>query len=594
MDLTRRQKYMTPTRKKSPVKIENKINLDLDLNSLNLFCSFIVSKNKNIKRSHIINLRNLFEIIDINTYKDAERIKRIDFIKKGIEARLELNLTDPTMIITHINGGLIDKDLIDMSNFNDLSNAELDWVNGTISETLNNSYVYFNIDRLIEAAMEFKTADYTRKSEMANVLRSIITDIHTEFRRNDARATADSMFSLSPEKFETCMRQFHEELCNPSRKLKTGMMGLNEMTNGGFENQRVYSFFGLPGEGKSTTLLDLALQIKKYNKDYAPKDPTKRPCVVLLTMENGERETIERIWAMLIDREEMTHYTVEEVMNILRTEGELYLSDDNPVDIIIKYVPGESVDTGYLYTLTEDLEDEGYEVICMIQDYLKRIRPVYNSNADIRIQYGSIVNEFKVFSILKDIPVITASQLNREATKHIDEGRKTNKADLVRLFGRSNIGESQLILENIDAGYFIVPDYDTEGNKYLGIQKVKSRFYSMLESFYQPYTVYSPIKFVEDAMDSKPAYKLTLRNEAAFNQPQIPGVASTQQNVLPMNSVRSYNDIKLLHDDGNNLFSRSAGVYSSSAASMFNFEQPPVLQSCFIRVPKLEKPFIKA
>ena len=492
------------------------------------------------------------------------------------------------MIITHINGGLIDADLIEASNFNEMSNAEIEWVNGTISETLNNSYVYFNIDRLIQAAMDFKTADYTSMSKMATALRSIITDIHTEFRRNDARATADAMFSLVPDKFETCMRQFHQELSNPSRKLKTGMMGFNEMTNGGLENQRVYAFFGLPGEGKSTTLLDLAIQLKKYNKDYKPKDPTKRPCVVLLTMENGERETVERLWAMLVDREEMTHYTVDEVMDILRTEGELYLSDENPIDIIIKYVPGESVDTGYLYTLTEDLEEDGYEVKCMIQDYLRRIKAVYNSNADIRIQYGSIVDEFKIFSILKDIPLVTASQLNRDATKHIDEGRKTNKADLIRLFGRSNIGESQLILENLDAAYFIVPEYDNEGNKYLGIQKVKSRFFSMLEAFYQPYTAYSPIKFVEDAFDSKPAYRLTLRNESAFNQPQLPGVGATQQNVLPINTVKEYNDVKFLHDDDNNIFSKSVGVYSSNVANIL----PIGLHPCFIK-PQLQKPFIK-
>ena len=30
--------------------------------------------------------------------------------------------------------------------------------------------------------------------------------------------------------------------------------------------------------------------------------------------------------------------------------------------------------TGYLYTLVEDLEDEGYETICLFQDHVKRIR----------------------------------------------------------------------------------------------------------------------------------------------------------------------------------------------------------------------------
>lgn len=564
MNLSRRQKYMGPRKNNKAVKTDQKINLDLDLNALNLFCAYLISNNKNIKRSQVINLRNLFEIIDLSKYNDEERLKRIDFIKKGITARLELNLNDPVMILSHINGGLLDANLIDIQNFAELSNSDLQWINGTVSETLNNSYIFFNIDKLLDAAMAFKTADYTRMSEAAKSVRNVITAAHTEFRRNDARATADAMFSLSPERFETCMRQFHEELSNPSRKLRLGMTGWNEILNGGFENQRVYSIFGLPSEGKSTTLLDIAIQIKKYNKDYQPKDPTKRPCVVLLTMENGERETIERMWAMLVDREEMSHYTVEEVMQILREEGELYLSDENPIDLIIKYVPGESVDTGYLYTLTEDLEDEGYEVIALIQDYLKRIRPVYNANAELRIQYGSVVNEFKVFSILKDIPVITASQLNRDAIKHIDEGRKTNKADLLRLFGRSNIGESQLILENLDGAYFIVPEYDQEGNKYLGIQKVKSRFYSMLEWFYQPYTDYSPIKFVEDVNMQVPAYKLTLREQPQYN---TGGYGTTgNQNVVQFNTIKEYNGVSFLQDNEQNTFS-SATVYSSQAVA---------------------------
>lgn len=49
------------------------------------------------------------------------------------------------------------------------------------------------------------------------------------------------------------------------------MVGLNYLLGGGFENARVYGFFGLQGEGKSLTLLNLALQLKKYNKTIKPK-----------------------------------------------------------------------------------------------------------------------------------------------------------------------------------------------------------------------------------------------------------------------------------------------------------------------------------
>lgn len=566
MELSRRQKYVG--HKHTAVKTAEKIKLGFDLNTLNLFCSYIISGNRNVKRSQLINIRNLFAVLDLSEYSDEEKLKRIQFIQKGLEARLDHNLNDPVMILKHINGGFIDEDLLDIENFSTLSNTELEWLNGTVNKSLNYSFIYSDIDMLINTAMKFKAGEYTTKDAAAIDLENVINKFHSEFRRNRARASSDEMFSLVPDKFEACIRQFHSEITNPSRKLRTGLTAMNTMLKGGFENQRVYFYFGLPGEGKSVTLLDLAIQIKKYNKDLTPKDPTKRPCVVYLTMENSERETIERIWDMVCDRGLMANYTPEEVMDILRTEGELYLSDDNPIDIIIKYVPGETVDTGYLYTLVEDLEDDGYECICMIQDYIKRIRSVYNSNAEIRVQYGSIVNEFKVFAILKDIPLISASQLNRDATKHIDEGRKTNKADLVRLFGRSNIGESQLILENIDAGMFIAPEYDIEGNKFLGIQMTKTRFgESAITSFYQPYTVHSPIKLVEDADLDTPVYRLTMRPDQTQVQVRFNTEMSPANNIYQTNIVKEYDDIALLHSEAENIYSQ-ASLYSSNRAAM--------------------------
>ena len=48
-----------------------------------------------------------------------------------------------------------------------------------------------------------------------------------------------------------------------STKLKTGIQAINRSLNGGFENDRCYIYLGLPGEGKSSTLLNLTLQIKR-------------------------------------------------------------------------------------------------------------------------------------------------------------------------------------------------------------------------------------------------------------------------------------------------------------------------------------------
>lgn len=588
MDLTRRQKYTGHTHTVS--KVKEKLKLNFDLNALNLFCSYITSNNRNIKRSQLINMRNLFDVMDKSEYKDDERSKRIIFIEKGLEARLVYGLNDPDMIIKQINGGFVAADLIDRQNFYTISNTELEWINGTIAKTLDNAFALHQAPDLITAATNVLNSDYRTMDAAVMELKNVIAALNAEFRRNQARSVSDERFSLRDEPFESSVIDVHTALSNPSSKLKTMMQGLNEMLNGGFENQRVYMFFGLPGEGKSTTLLDLALQIKKANKGFTAKDPTKVPCVVLLTMENSVRETIERMWDMLCDREDMTHYTVEDVMRILREEGELYLSDDNPIDIIIKFVPGESVDTGYLYTLVEDLEDEGYECICLIQDYIKKIRPVYNSNSEVRVQYGSVVNEFKTFATIKDISVISASQLNRDATKHIDEGRRTNKTDLVKLLGRSNIGESQLILENIDAGYLIAPEWDINGKKYMGIQKIKSRFKpTLLNYIFQPYTDRCEIKFIEDLCDEVPAYKLTLRPTDSeqlqrFNQ---------NTNAYRGNQIKNINDIKLLDEAESN-------IYNANATNRFISNAPPpiVIGKPHMTIPqpvgkRVMSPFIK-
>lgn len=589
MNLTRRQKYSGHGHKVS--KMDNKIRLSLDLSTLNMFCSYIISENRNIKRSQLINMRNLFEVMDLSEYTDNEKSRRVSFIQKGLDARLVHGLTSTEMIVKHINGGILDNDLIDLNSFTGMSNAELSWINGTVAKSLDYAFIYTDVDRIIDVAMKFKGSEYNTKDEAALEFKRLIIAMNSEFRRHESRAIADDRFSLCPEPFETSIRDVHESLSNPSNKLRTCMQGMNEMLNGGFEGERVYFYFGLPGEGKSTTLLDLAIQIKSANRDFKPKDPTKIPCIVFLTMENSVKETIERMWDMLCDREEMTQYSVDEVMQILRDEGELYLNDDNPIDIIIKYVPGESVDTSYLYTLVEDLEDDGYECICLIQDYVKKIRSVYNSNAEIRVQYGSVVNEFKTFATIKNIPLISASQLNRDATKHIDEGRKTNKTDLVRLLGRSNIGESQLILENIDAGFLIAPEYDMDGNKYLGIQKIKSRFKpTILTNIYQPYIARCAIKMAEDAFEQIPVYKTTMRPDgdqvqARFNS----SIANSNASMYKGNSIKEFGDIQLLQEE-ENIYSRASSRYSSSTAYIPRFVVSPDRNTI---LPVQEKKLIK-
>lgn len=531
MNFERRAKYSGQG--SSVVKSNKQLDMNLDLRTLDIMCKCIVSDNQTIRRGQLVNLRNLIYLIKPDNYiNDSEKSKRIAFIKKGIEARLQFNLTDPYMIMSHINGGIISDDgIINLDEFKGLSSAEVSWMNNMVSEALKYSHVFNNVDILMDLCSRIRSADYGSKAEMVAEFEKAINNIQNDFRRSKNENQTEEMFSLRDGYFEDIMYDTYNTLSSPRRKLVTGMQGMNELLGGGFENGRCYVYFGLPGEGKSTIILNMIYQLKKYNKDYKTKDPTKRPCVVLLTMENTVTESVERLFGMATNRNTMTDLSPKGAIDMLREEGELYLTDESPIDLIIKFKPSNSVDTSYLYSLTEDLEDQGMEVIAMFQDYIGRIRSTERLQ-DTRLEYGAIVDEFKTFAEIKDIPVITVAQLNRDASKHIDEGRKASKSDLVRLIGRSNISESMLILNNIDAGFLIAPEITQNGEKFLGVQRIKIRYNAGNREFvYLPFAS-NALKLMED-FGGIANFKTTMRPEQPFgNVGGLPPQSQYQTNTI--------------------------------------------------------------
>ena len=565
VNFERRQKY--GGQGFSVVKSNKVLNINLDVHTLDIMCKSLVTDNKTIRRAQLINLRNLIFLIKPENYvNDPEKSKRINFIKKGIEARLMFNLTDPYMIITHIYGGILDSDVVNLDEFRGLTGAEIEWMNEMVSESLKFSHIYNNVDALYDICSRIKASDYGSKAELVKEFEQAINNIQNDFRRSRNENQTEAMFSLRDGYFEDTMYDTYNILSSPRRKLVTGMQGMNDMLGGGFENGRCYVYFGLPGEGKSSVILNIIYQIKKYNKDYQTKDPTKRPCIVLLTMENTVTESVERLFGMATGIPNMTDMPPERAISMLREEGELYLTGESPIDIIIKFKPSNSVDTSYLYTLTEDLEDQGMEVIAMFQDYIGRIRSTEKLQ-DTRLEYGLIVDEFKTYAEIKDVPIVTVAQLNRDASKHIDEGRKSSKADLVRLIGRSNISESMLVLNNIDAGFLIAPETTQNKERYLGIQRIKIRYNAGDREFvYLPFYE-NTLKLIEDH-GAIAVYKTSLRADPFGDN--SPGHSTHPRSNYQTNVIMDMNQIAVSSDDESNIFSTNLHSIDSLAAPKHN------------------------
>nr|DAN42702.1 MAG TPA: DNA polymerase B Like Replicative Helicase [Caudoviricetes sp.] len=510
----RRKKYSRKSKQDS-----TKIRFNFDLTIMDLFCAYVLSENMNIHRNSLMILRDVFKALDETIFENNPAcILRYRFCQDVLETKLIKNITSRDLVIRDVMGMIGDKyaDLSPQS-FREVTNDDVVWVEKTISSCSNLLFINNSVAEMGNLCNEFIATDYIHKEEVAKSIESKVAEMQSKFRRNSVDSD-DQKNTINLMTAKNSMIELYDNVTRPRYKLRTGMHGLNGILAGGFEGGRVYSLFGLPSDGKTITLLNIAYQIKKYNKDYICKDKTKIPCVVVLTMENTAQEALNTLFNIACDNRPLDQIPKEEALGLL--DRELGVHADDPINIIVRYKPINSVDTSYLYKLTEDLADEGYEVICMIQDYIKRIRPE-DYTRDMRIDLGNVINDFRNYAIFYGVPVLTASQFNRDAVRTIDESRNSNRHDLVTRVGRAMIGESGLIDENLDGSIFITREEMPDGQNYMGFRLTKKRYriFTNVTTFYQPFHMENRIKYVEDVGCTEPAYRTKLiRDEKLFKE----------------------------------------------------------------------------
>ena len=480
---------------------------------MDLFCAYSVSKNSNIHKFSVNNLERLVNIVDPSSFTANPLMEmKYKFLQRALLDRThglsgELVISD---VSRHMD---IDGLRQDPKFLRELSNEEVKYVEDTTAQFLNTLNFDGKISNFMKLCKDYEHADYRARQELLGDIRTAMTDTMTEFRRNDvANHSPATRFRLSS--MDDSVEEIHNYICNPSYKLVTGMQGFNGLLGGGFQKTKLYCMFGMAGEGKTVTLVNLLYQIWKYNKGFKTKDPTKKPCIVLLTMENLVIEYICSLFHVITRGGNIRDCESAEACLAEFKTRKFEYAEFGDIELIIDYKPVNTVDVRYMYQLTEELEDEGFETICFFMDYLMRIRPSEYTR-DMYIDLGTTTNDFKTFAILKDIPVITAGQLNREAAKIIDEGRNSNQANIIKKLGRATIGDSIQIDRNLDATIILVPEIDSNGNRYMAYKLTKHRYeiYTNKVSIYQPIYPGSYIALVEDLYDAKPAYKESLARD---------------------------------------------------------------------------------
>lgn len=491
--------------------LDHKLKIKFDITTLDLMISFIYKDSVLRTRKALSHIKRLFEIVDMRQYEDnPECTERIWIINTFLKGKLEENLTDDVLLqycLDNPDCSNYAKDIIKEFKLKEklISYENSKYLIRKVDDILQCGYVTTIRDTLLEIINSMDDEDeYKSFKAIQEDLYEIATAI-INIKRNNSTLGSDNTFSLDPEVFDNVVEEALKRLRDRNRIFITGIRMLNILLSPGFMSKRLYVFLALPGKGKSTMLLKAALDIRKYNR-ISPKDPTKRPAVLLLVLENSVEETIERIYNMEVDSDDIRNYTVAQVKKKMREKGNLKLTKDSPVDIIIKEYKNRELDTDDLYTITNDLLDEGIEVCALVLDYIKRIRPAERAK-DEKEELKNISNELKEYAKYWDVPVITAQQLNRAGASVIDAAIGSNKEDVTRLVGQENIGTAWEIQENADMTMIINPEIKYDTNELFMVFKMLKRRYRSIESddklrrktyFAHPFEPGNEIRLIDD------------------------------------------------------------------------------------------------
>lgn len=496
-----------------------KIVMRWDLSMLNNFIGMIFKKNQYITTSSLRNLKSLMDNCDYTMYQNKSVVmKRIHFIQKALEAKLDHKMMDESIIITYcrpdngINDPVFEDIVSNLSRYKQLNHNEITFLNKFVEDRLRMGILINRIEEMKPIIEYVEDGEYSTYAEAIEKVDEWINLYKLE-SRNVSTARSRKMISMNDPNIKDRISDILQILGSTSSIIITGCQMLNEMLSPGFRPGKLYVFLGLSGGFKSAMLLKIVLDTVKYNcKTYRPKKEGMKPCVLYLTMENGLEESFARVYNLEIDNDDIENHDSEYVYKKMKNAD---IIDNSDMEFIMWYEPNMSISTQDIRNKIEELESEGKEVVLLSFDYLKRIRSVLPANGE-KEELKNVSNELHSIAMDYLIPVVSAQQLNRNGLATVNAAARDNKADLARLLGAENIGTAYEIYENADMTILLNLERKKDnGLLYLTFFRLKERYrpQSKLDYFNQPFEENNEFKLVDDIMDTKPKGIISLESD---------------------------------------------------------------------------------
>lgn len=506
----------------------SKLPVPTDIDTMDTYCEYLLNDgNRAINYSNLTNLKEYMDSIDPKLFIGSDpKMARYYFITLYLDAKLDNGIVSRKLCLHYIDDNvderyknIIHREIIDSIEPDQLTKKDIEFINDMVFSQLNVVFLHkykIAMTRMIE---DLNSNEFGRTSKDCDNAIQFFQSLLSDLSKAQRRSKQDNRFNLTDAAhFAATMQEAWERILSDSTFLQTGWQGMNKMLGGGFENARVYNFIGATGGFKSGLLLNIMKSIKLYNKGKKFKDPTKRPTILFISQENNIWETLHRIFGIFGTTENIKKFTPDEITSILTKGGFTVVQDEEDIDIEFRYYGNADIGVPDLKGIYEELDNSGREVICIIQDYIERLRPPMR-NAERRTQLFDISNQLHDLAMELDIPIITGSQFNRDGVATIEEMRSQNKVDIGKNVGSKNTSESFGMLKNFDVNIGIVIEYDSgEDRFYLSFNKFKFRGdeTDTLGYFLQPFVgTQSKIQLMDDLNADYPVYRLSLADDMA-------------------------------------------------------------------------------
>lgn len=502
--------------------------IHLGVDEFELYSEYLVASNTNkcINYANLANLKEYIDLMDPAVFQMEDALNaHYQFVKHYIDAKIVVGLASHKLICQYVFSHVDDRfheyirtRILDSIEPDRLTKKDVEFINSTIYGALGVSFMHAYAKPLTQLIEDVTTNEFSKDPENTNSAIQLLQKMLSELTKVQRRAKQENRFNLTDANlYNAVMKEACERMLSDSQYINTGMQGLNLMLNGGLEKGRCYNIIGASGGGKSVLMLNLMKQIQLCNKGMQHKDPTKRPTILFISQENTLWETVNRIFNIYASVKSVKEFTASEIMEMLKSGGFTLVQDEDDIDIEFRYYGNMEIGVPDIKGMIEELDNEGREVICVIQDYVERLKPPTRTS-ERHQQLSDCSNQLHDLAAGMDIVVITGSQFNRQGTALIEQQQAEQKMDIGKKVKSSDISESLGMLKNFDVNIGIVIEYDAMEDRFMmSFRKLKMRGADSgdLNYFLQPFVgTRSKIQLMMDFGLERSVYKRSIQEDA--------------------------------------------------------------------------------